>query len=132
MDIDCLITYSAPLGHHAFFELFGVTSAVADEDDDARRKQSDKEGNVYKADVVYGTSSSFIFDIVETDLLKHSKAGRGERPYDFVIIDEVDNLLIDTCDGQCLMHSGQNCHPGLDHATFLLIRVLVWLTHFRK
>jgi preprotein translocase subunit SecA len=48
----------------------------------------------YRADVTYGTNSEFGFDYLR-DNLTMSLEARVQREYDFCIIDEVDNILID-------------------------------------
>ncbi|CAF4075594.1 unnamed protein product, partial [Rotaria sp. Silwood2] len=49
--------------------------------------------NCYEANIVYGNSSQFQFDILHNDFSLLNT--RKNRPYDIVIIDEVDSMLID-------------------------------------
>lgn len=48
----------------------------------------------YACDVVYGTSSEFGFDYLK-DNLSQSKEDQVQRGHNFVIIDEIDSILID-------------------------------------
>ena len=47
----------------------------------------------YKADIVYGDGPNFIGDILRSEFM--GKKGRGNRPFDYIIIDEIDNICID-------------------------------------
>ena len=49
---------------------------------------------VYKADIVYGTNNEFGFDYLRDNMAQESKE-KVQRELDFVIVDEVDNILID-------------------------------------
>ena len=47
----------------------------------------------YNANIVYGDGANLIGDILRSDFL--GKKGRGDRSFDFIIIDEIDNICID-------------------------------------
>lgn len=55
----------------------------------------EERGNIYKADVVYGTSSEFGFDYLRDNSMAMTKEQQVQRGYYFAIIDEVDSILID-------------------------------------
>jgi preprotein translocase subunit SecA len=71
------------------YERLGVTVAAIQEGDDPPERREK-----YACDVTYGTNSEFGFDY-----LRDNMAGSLEecvhRGYDFAIVDEVDNILID-------------------------------------
>lgn len=77
---------------HGFYSIFDLT--VADNWDE-------KEGGKYKggykscysADIVYGDACSFQWDTLRQEYLKDGT--RGNRPYQTVIVDEADSMLID-------------------------------------
>ncbi|CAF0939898.1 unnamed protein product [Adineta ricciae] len=73
----------------SFYEMFNLTAAH--NNDETNYVEGFK--CCYKANIVYGTASQFQFDILrdEFSLLKT----RADRPFDLVIIDEVDSMLID-------------------------------------
>lgn len=48
----------------------------------------------YEADVVFGTTSSFVFDYL-FDMLSNDLEKRVQNRYDFAILDEADSMLID-------------------------------------
>ncbi len=55
----------------------------------------DQRGELYHADVVYGTASEFGFDYLRDNSMAGSKKEQVQRGYYFAIIDEVDSVLID-------------------------------------
>src|SRR5512132_1113336 len=71
------------------YEALGVTVAAIQEGDDpsVRREK-------YACDVTYGTNSEFGFDYLR-DNMAGSLDECVQRGYDFAIVDEVDNILID-------------------------------------
>ncbi|HEX2578883.1 MAG TPA: preprotein translocase subunit SecA [Rhabdochlamydiaceae bacterium] len=54
-----------------------------------------KRRDVYGADVVYGTASEFGFDYLRDNSMAQSAEDQCQRGHYFVIIDEVDSILID-------------------------------------
>ena len=84
-------------------------------------QDDDKKKQVYCADVVYGTVSSFSGDILRNDFL--SKDIRPQRKYEMVIVDEVDSMLVDNG-----VQFNYLCHnlasSGLRHLEPLL--ALIW------
>ena len=73
---------------------------------------------MYGADIVYGTPSSFSADILRTKFMGMDI--RRERPFDIVIVDEVDNMLYDA-----LKHSTQlsGIDPGMHHLQPILASI---------
>ena len=70
----------------------------------------------YSKDIVYGCPGTF-----QGDLLKHEfelQKTRGDRQYDIVIVDEVDNMLIDDA-RHITMLSGPM--PGFEYLLGLLL-----------
>jgi preprotein translocase subunit SecA len=71
------------------YEALGVTvSAIQEGDDPPARREK------YACDVTYGTNSEFGFDYLR-DNMAGSLDECVQRGYDFAIVDEVDNILID-------------------------------------
>ena len=73
-----------------FFKRFGISCDFCRAD-----SKNNKENmfECYKADIVYGDGVSLIGDILRSDFM--GKKGRGNRPFDYIIIDEIDNICID-------------------------------------
>ena len=85
-----------------FFNLLNITVASNCENQADVLKRKPKK-DIYSVDVVYGTSHSFEADILSDE---YEKTGiRNERPFDSVIVDEIDNMFIDNHSGQTLLSS---------------------------
>ncbi len=54
-----------------------------------------KRKEIYQADIVYGTASEFGFDYLRDNSMASSKEEQVQRTPFFVIIDEIDSILID-------------------------------------
>ncbi|NLY04073.1 MAG: preprotein translocase subunit SecA [Campylobacter sp.] len=67
---------------------FSVGVIVSGEYDDVKRKAQ------YDADITYGTNNEFGFDYLR-DNMKFSFDAKVQRGHNFVIVDEVDSILID-------------------------------------
>ncbi len=55
----------------------------------------DQKREMYSRDITYGTSSEFGFDYLRDNGMAHSKDEQVQRDHFFVIIDEVDSILVD-------------------------------------
>ncbi len=67
---------------------FSVGVITNDIHDDLERKAQ------YEADITYGTNNEFGFDYLR-DNMKYSISEKAQREHNFVIVDEVDSILID-------------------------------------
>lgn len=87
-----IITTSAILAQRdaaefaAFYRMFGLS--VGHNCCDSGTKPD------YSVHIVYGTVSHFAGDLLQTDFYLKTEV-RGNRPYDAVIVDEVDSMFID-------------------------------------
>ncbi len=72
------------------YEFLGYSVGVITNDiqDDFARKAQ------YAADITYGTNNEFGFDYLR-DNMKYSQEEKAQREHHFVIVDEVDSILID-------------------------------------
>ena len=73
-----------PLYNFLGFSVAYVTSRIAE----------DKRKEAYMADITYGTNNEFGFDFLR-DNMKYSLEEKVQRKHNFVIVDEVDSILID-------------------------------------
>lgn len=71
------------------FNYLGLSTGVIlhEKDNDARRE-------AYNCDITYGTNNEVGFDYLRDNMVYDLK-DRVQRPYNFAIVDEVDNILID-------------------------------------
>ncbi|EPT1800512.1 preprotein translocase subunit SecA [Campylobacter jejuni] len=67
---------------------FSVGVVLSSQNSDIEHKQA------YDCDITYGTNNEFGFDYL-CDNMKFSKAEKVQREHNFVIVDEVDSILID-------------------------------------
>ncbi|EPR9153499.1 preprotein translocase subunit SecA [Campylobacter jejuni] len=67
---------------------FSVGVVLSSQNSDIEHKQA------YDCDITYGTNNEFGFDYLH-DNMKFSKAEKVQREHNFVIVDEVDSILID-------------------------------------
>ncbi len=72
------------------YNFLGYTIGVITNDihDDQERKSK------YDADITYGTNNEFGFDYLR-DNMKYALSEKAQREHNFVIVDEVDSILID-------------------------------------
>ncbi len=101
----------------AFYQRIGLSAScnVAD--------VSEEDADFYDHPIVYGTVGTFARDILKTEFqLKDIRHG---RPYDVVIVDEVDSMLIDQ-GVQCTYLSHNVASSGMRHTEPVL--ALIWMT----
>lgn len=67
---------------------FSVGVVLSNQNSDLAHKQA------YECDITYGTNNEFGFDYLR-DNMKFSKSEKVQREHNFVIVDEVDSILID-------------------------------------
>lgn len=73
------------------YERFGISCDFCRFDSNNNNNENQLE--CYKADIVYGDGTNLIGDILRSEFM--GKKGRGNRPFDYIIIDEIDNICID-------------------------------------
>ena len=76
------------------FELLGVTVGFITADMETWGEGAEVRRRSYACDITYGTNSEFGFDYLR-DNMKHSAHDQVQGPQDFVVVDEVDSILID-------------------------------------
>jgi len=75
---------------------------------------SDEERKIqYDADITYGTNNEFGFDFLR-DNMHYSLDEQVQRKYSFVIVDEVDSILVDEARTPLII-SGPTDHKGVDY-----------------
>lgn len=86
---------------------FSVGALTGDLKDDGQRKEQ------YLADITYGTNNEFGFDYLR-DNMHYSLEEQVQRDYSFVIVDEVDSILIDEARTPLII-SGPTNHKSTDY-----------------
>ncbi len=72
------------------YEFHGLKVDCIDKHD----PNSEERRNAYRADVTFGTNNEFGFDYLRDNMARNPKE-LVQRPHNFVIVDEVDSVLID-------------------------------------
>ena len=93
-----------PLYNFLGFSVGVLTGEV--NEDGFRKKQ-------YEADITYGTNNEFGFDFLR-DNMHYSLEEKVQRKYSFVIVDEVDSILIDEARTPLII-SGPTSHKSTDY-----------------
>ena len=94
-----------------FFEFFGLTCDYCHEDEDKTN-----ESLIYKnydSDIVYGSILSFAGDYLRTSFI--GTKGRGNRKFDVIIIDEIDNICLDNIMNQTQLIDNFKGYKFLDY-----------------
>ena len=91
------------------YNFLGLTVGVltGEVNDDGFRKAQ------YEADITYGTNNEFGFDFLR-DNMHYSLEEKVQRKYNFVIVDEVDSILIDEARTPLII-SGPTNHKSTDY-----------------
>ncbi len=93
-----------PLYNFLGFSVGSIVSGIYDEE---RKEQ-------YLADITYGTNNEFGFDYLR-DNMKYDLEEKVQRGHHFVIVDEVDSILIDEARTPLII-SGPTNHKSADYA----------------
>jgi preprotein translocase subunit SecA len=91
--------------------MFELTSANIDDGDKPK---------AYECDIIYGSINEFEGDVLSDEFLNENT--RNRRPYDIVIIDEADSMMVD---GKTHMTRLSSQAPGMSN--LLPILVVIWV-----
>ena len=73
----------------------GLTIGVPFTDDPKEELTPEKKKKIYASDIIYTTNNNLGFDYLH-DNLAANEEGKFLRPFDYVIIDEIDDILLDS------------------------------------
>ena len=77
------------------YRFLGLTIGVPFTDDPKEELTSEEKKRIYESDIIYTTNSNLGFDYLN-DNLASNEEGKFLRPFDYVIIDEIDDILLDS------------------------------------
>ena len=77
------------------YRFLGLTIGVPFTDDPQKEFTSKEKKITYASDIIYTTNSHLGFDYLN-DNLASNEEGKFLRPFDYVIIDEIDDILLDS------------------------------------
>ena len=111
-----------------FYNYFGISCDFCRNDTNNNNifeinSQNSKSFECYNADIVYGDTTNLIGDILRSEFL--NKKGRGNRSFDFIIIDEIDNICIDNL--RNIVELVDN-FPGYKYLEYLYLFIYLSLT----
>lgn len=107
------------------FHWLGLTMAIGvKEDSQAPDFTPEQKKNIYSADVVYTTYSTLGFDYLIENLASEQK-NQYMRPLNFVIIDEIDSVLLDSAQMPLIISGSPRVQSNLYPLTDQFVRMLV-------
>ena len=77
------------------YRFLGLTIGVPFTDDPKEELTPEKKKKIYASDIIYTTNNNLGFDYLH-DNLAANEEGKFLRPFDYVIIDEIDDILLDS------------------------------------
>lgn len=77
------------------YRFLGLTIGVPFTDDPKEELTSEEKKRIYASDIIYTTNSNLGFDYLNDNLASNDE-GKFLRPFDYVIIDEIDDILLDS------------------------------------
>ena len=109
----------------AFFEM--LASSVAENSVADTHNVTKKKKQAYQQDNVYGTAGDFQGDILRTEFF--GKEIRMHRPFDRVVVDEVDNMLFDSRSHSIRLSSTM---PATNQLSILLASIWQRVKHISR
>ena len=77
------------------YRFLGLTIGVPFTDDPKEELTPEKKKKIYASDIIYTTNNNLGFDYLHDNLAANGE-GKFLRPFDYVIIDEIDDILLDS------------------------------------
>ena len=77
------------------YRFLGLTIGVPLTDDPKDELSVEEKKKIYESDIIYTTNGALGFDYLGDNLASNEK-GKFLRPFDYVIIDEIDDILLDS------------------------------------
>lgn len=77
------------------YRFLGLSLGLPSTDDPKEELTAEEKKEIYNSDIIYLTNSSLGFDYLSDNLASSSK-DKFLRPFDYVIIDEIDDILLDS------------------------------------
>ena len=105
------------------YEFTGLSvKAGVKRDEDDRFENAEKK-KIYQADIVYTTHSALGFDYLINNLVKSAK-DRFLRPFNYIIIDEADSVLLDSASTPLVISGAPRVQSNLYESADFFVRTL--------
>ena len=105
------------------YEFMGLTIKAGVKRDEAERFENEEKKEIYGADIVYTTHSALGFDYLINNLVK-SKEDRFLRPFNYIIIDEADSVLLDSASTPLVISGSPRVQSNLYESADFFVRTL--------
>ena len=105
------------------YKFMGLTVMAGVKRDEDDRFENDEKKEIYKADIVYTTHSALGFDYLINNLVKSAK-DRFLRPFNYIIIDEADSVLLDSASTPLVISGAPRVQSNLYESADFFVRTL--------
>ena len=111
-----------------FYEFFGLTCDYCHEDEDNTNESLTYKN--YYSDIVYGSILSFAGDYLRTSFI--GSKGRGNRKFEIIIIDEIDNICLDNIMNQTQLVDNFKGYKFLEYIYLFIYYYLqqIWFVEY--
>ena len=111
-----------------FYEFFGLTCDYCHEDEDNTNESLTYKN--YYSDIVYGPILSFAGDYLRTSFI--GSKGRGNRKFEIIIIDEIDNICLDNIMNQTQLVDNFKGYKFLEYIYLFIYYYLqqIWFVEY--
>ncbi|MBQ8488446.1 MAG: accessory Sec system translocase SecA2 [Pseudobutyrivibrio sp.] len=105
------------------YEFMGLSIKAGVKRDEDDRFENDEKKEIYAADIVYTTHSALGFDYLINNLVKSSE-DRFLRPFNYIIIDEADSVLLDSASTPLVISGSPRVQSNLYESADFFVRTL--------
>lgn len=113
------------------YEFMGLTVGVGVQEKPEERFSNEEKKAIYECDIVYSTHGSIGFDYLFNNLVT-SADERFMRPFNYVIIDEADSVLLDAANTPLVIAASPRVQSNLYRAADFFVTTLEENVHFQK
>ncbi len=105
------------------YEFMGLSIKAGVKRDEDDRFENEEKKEIYDSDIVYTTHSALGFDYLINNLVKSAK-DRFLRPFNYIIIDEADSVLLDSASTPLVISGAPRVQSNLYESADFFVRTL--------
>nr|MCR5580095.1 DEAD/DEAH box helicase [Pseudobutyrivibrio sp.] len=105
------------------YRFMGLTIMAGVKRDEDDRFENEEKKEIYAADIVYTTHSALGFDYLINNLVK-SAEDRFLKPFNYIIIDEADSVLLDSASTPLVISGAPRVQSNLYESADFFVRTL--------
>lgn len=113
------------------YEFMGLTVGVGVQEKPEARFSNEEKKAIYQCDIVYSTHGSVGFDYLFNNLVTSAEE-RFMRPFNYVIVDEADSVLLDAANTPLVIAASPRVQSNLYRTADFFVTTLVENVHFQK